>query len=292
MLTLLVSFALAAAPEDLPKLKQGRSSGFESARAADGTLTARFCFTAPTKVCVPAGSWVAFTWSVCGPRSNAGCDDSHVTPSLRMVDASAPLEVYGYRWAAVAHRAGGEAERAGHTLVLDTEVEGQLAAPATIAGIAVLPGPTRLTHWERAGVVTETLLAGVRAEAFTCADWKAPPRTRFEGSCEQQRVSLTPPKGALLERDAGPEGEPTRARGLRWYGESVTWDTVEPVTLLGVPLGGEVALIRTADGGVHKLRGELTKDAELGRCRVPRGAVVVFEGDGGLAVQPEKCVTR
>jgi hypothetical protein len=286
MLSLLL-LSLAVTPGDLPTLKDAESSGFEGSRSASGTLVERFCFSQPTRICAPAGSWVWFTWSVCAPHSNRGCDDTHVTPSLSLLDASEVVEALGLRWAPVVHR---NSARGGHTLQLDTEMDGQLAVATTIDGVRLSPGHVSFRDSGRPAPLDKALLGGVWAEAHTCQGWRAPVGTEFSGSCEGE-LSMTAPPGAWLERLPGPPlgpGATTRAHGVSIGQHEQNWYGVELVRLLEVDFGGDVTLRAAPDGGVASVEGELARSAKLERCHVPAGVRLSLTGEGRVVTMPSE----
>ncbi len=288
MIPLLLTLSLAAAPKPSvsawPSLREAKSNGFESARQSSGFLTAKHCFVAPFRVCVPAGSWVWFEWAVCGPRSNKDCDDSNVKPRLREVDATAPIEALGMRWSAMKHVEVVEGEPR-HTLqVLLPEIRGVLAAPATIAGVEVLPGPVAFTRSGPEGAPTyERLDEGTRAKPGTCGGWQVPAGTRIEGNCESL-VHLFAPDGGVLERDGGPAGEPTRLTEYFSNGEFTLWGLLEPRDFEGVSLTGSFQIRTAADGGVDWVQGTLSRPAKLGACTYPRGARITLRPGGVVVV--------
>ena len=289
MISLLLMLSLAAAPKTSapvwPELLDAKSNGFESARQSSGVLAGKHCFVAPFRVCVPAGSWVWFEWSVCGPRSNQGCDDSAVKPRLRQVDASAPIEALGMRWSAMKHVEVGPGEPPPpHSLqLLLPDIRGVLAAPATIAGIEVLPGPVVFTRSPEGAPTYERLDEGTRAKAGTCAGWKVPAGTRIEGDCEGL-VHLFAPDGGLLERDAGPAGEPTRLTEYFSNGEYTLWGLLEPREFEGVSLTGSFQRRTEPDGGVSWVQGTLSRPAKKGACTYPSGARLTLRPGGVVVV--------
>jgi hypothetical protein len=296
----LAGHAVAATP--WPDVKVEHASAFESSSSTSGVLRARYCFTSPTSVCVPAGSWVWFVGTRCGPRSGPGCDASQARPTLQAVDASAPITAEGVVFAAQAHRkldADGEDDRS-YSLQLEPgqRLAGKLHQRTVVAGLALAPGRVSfLWNTDDTGRLTlGEAQEGTTAEAASIGGWQVPAGTTFrrDGSLSLSLSKRAKP-GAVFSRETG---EPRAATSVFSQQAMAGADpfiierlqVTQPLVFAGVSFIGEVTLARRSTAtDWESASGTITAPLSLESFEVPAKSQVTWCVDKTLqkAVAPD-----
>lgn len=136
--------------------------------AIEGVLRKRFCFAAPSTICVPARSTVFYTVQRGGPHAAPPADARPPVPVLRSVDAAAPFEAYGLTFAAhrpTPPRPDQDASERRYSLeVFGDQAKGVLAKEFTLAGVVIGRGAVEF-YVDAEGVLTGVALGILGADA-------------------------------------------------------------------------------------------------------------------------------
>ncbi len=165
----------APADDAYPILSSSRSTpGPDGNVAVEGVLRRRFCFSAPTSICVPAGSTVFYTARTARQRPGVTSTAEPSPPVLRWVSATEPITAFGLtfapRRAPPRRPAQDPADRVVSLEVFGTHVKGMLADPLTFAGVVIGRGAVELEldgAGAVAGIATGALAADATAGPFT-----------------------------------------------------------------------------------------------------------------------------